>query len=170
MKTSIEIMAKYCAKWQRWDIFKSYADQVRNPFATVEKNYHFTAMWDLCEFPKEGYKFWDAVSSAIVHNDPKFLPNQNPNENVSTIALNLDEAFGNALGIITKPKAPRTLRDLKVGDVVEDKVGDKRRVLGVCGEIVFLSYFHSDDFLNRHKIAGRFCSLFELERDEYKLA
>lgn len=58
----------------------------------------------------------------------------------------------------------RTLDDLEEGDVVVDKYGDERKVLGACGEVYFLSRW--DNF---KKAIGDCCTLEEIKQAGYTL-
>lgn len=57
---------------------------------------------------------------------------------------------------------PRTLDDIEEGDVVVDKYGDERKVLGACGEVYFLSRW--DNF---KKAIGDCCTLEEIKQAGY---
>lgn len=59
---------------------------------------------------------------------------------------------------------PRTLDDIEEGDVVVDKYGDERKVLGACGEVYFLSRW--DNF---KKAIGDCCTLEEIKQAGYTL-
>jgi len=59
--------------------------------------------------------------------------------------------------------AEKTWDTLEVGDVIVDKDGDERKILGVCGEAVFVSQF--GDFDNFHTGIGK----KELQKIGYKI-
>lgn len=58
---------------------------------------------------------------------------------------------------------PKTLDNLEVGDILTTEVGNKRKVLGICGEVVFLSY------PNEPEIFKEGLTLKEIKDFAYKL-
>lgn len=55
------------------------------------------------------------------------------------------------------------LENLKVGDVIVNKVGDKKKVLGICGEVYFMSA--KDNF----NVYYSGYTLHDLKKDGYKV-
>jgi len=58
---------------------------------------------------------------------------------------------------------PKTLDNLEVGDILTTEVGNKRKVLGICGKVVFLSY------INDFEAFGDGSTLKQIKDFGYKL-
>lgn len=118
-KSAIEVMAKYCTSWQRRDILKSFVDQSLSPFSTVEEGYDYWAIAELGNLKqtKEGIDFWESVSSAIIFNDPKYLPpefNQEADlqpEPITTESTQFPEEFASWLETITDERHRKFAED-----------------------------------------------------------
>ena len=58
----------------------------------------------------------------------------------------------------------RTIDDLEEGDIIEREDDDKRKVLGICGKVYFVSYY--DNF---YEASDTTHTIEELKKEGYKL-
>ena len=58
----------------------------------------------------------------------------------------------------------RTIDDLEEGDIIENNEVNKRKVLGVCGKVVFISIYS-----NYNKVSGGMYTIEEYKESGYKL-
>lgn len=75
LKTAIVVMAKYCARWERPDIFKAWYEQARKPFSIMEEDWTpvISPVFMDHHKTKEGRLFWESVRDAIRFG-VQFLP------------------------------------------------------------------------------------------------
>lgn len=94
-----------------------------------------------------------------LHTDEKF------GYKYSYSFLDYKDEYNEELNNITNIKfLPRTLDDLEEGDVVVDECGDEQKVLGICGNVYFLS--EENDF---NKVDEYYYTTQELEDNGYTL-
>lgn len=79
------------------------------------------------------------------------------------IHIKLDSGVVIATHIKGLKKLEATMDNLEVGTILVDKSGSERKVLGICGEVVFCSLYNDFD------IAETYYTAKELKKDGYKV-